>query len=94
MMSKTRLVLVAMLVLGLSAATLSAKEPAAEKAAEIDLQLLLDAIRSNRKALVASNLNLTDEQAVKFWPVYERYRKQADAVGDRLVAVIQDYTSR
>jgi Skp family chaperone for outer membrane proteins len=68
-MSKTRLMLAAILVLGLSAATLSAKEPAADKAAEINLQLLLDAIRSDRKALVAVNLNLTDEQAVEFWPV-------------------------
>jgi len=92
-MSKTRLLLAAVLILGVSAGALGAAETGGGQAAETQLQVLLDAIRANRKALVAANLKLTNDEAAKFWPVYDRYRKEANAVGDRLVAVIQDYTA-
>jgi hypothetical protein len=52
-----------------------------------------DAIRSNRKALVAVNLKLTDEEAAKFWPIYDRYQQELNAIGDRLVGVIKDYSA-
>jgi hypothetical protein len=90
-MSKIRLILAALLTLGLLAAPLHAAEPPAGLAADTNLTLLLDAIRANRKALIAANLNLTDQEAAKFWPVYDRYQKEINALQDRLVAVIQDY---
>ena len=42
---------------------------------------------------MAVNLKLTDDEAAKFWPVYDRYQQEINAVGDRLVGVIQDYTT-
>ena len=92
-MSKLRLVFAAAVILGLSAAALRAAQPPTGKAAEANLNVLLDAIRSNRKALVAVNLKLTDDEAAKFWPIYDRYQKEINAIGDRLVGVIQDYTA-
>ena len=91
-MLKIRLLLVAAMILGLSAATLRAAQPPAGQAAA-NLDVLVDAIRSNRKALVAVNLKLTDEEATKFWPIYDRYQQEINTVGDRLVGVIQDYTA-
>ncbi len=90
-MSKIRRVLVTGLLLGLFAAPLYAAPPVGSKTAEANLDVLVDAIRSNRKALVAVNLNLTDAEAAKFWPIYDRYQKEINATGDRLVGVIQDY---
>jgi hypothetical protein len=55
------------------------------------LDALLSTIRSNRKALVAVNLHLTDEEAAAFWPVYDRYAGEINAVGDRLASVITAY---
>jgi hypothetical protein len=92
-MSKIRRVLVTALLLGLFAAPLYAAPPKAGKAAGANLDVLIDAIRSNRKALVAVNLGLTDDEAAKFWPIYDRYQKEINALGDRLVGVIQDYTA-
>ena len=40
---------------------------------------------------MAANLNLTDDEAAKFWPIYDRYQKEIVAVGDRGLAVIKDY---
>jgi hypothetical protein len=92
-MSKMRLVLAAALILGLSAGALRAAEPPTGQTAEATLDVLLGAIRSNRKAMVAANLELTDDEAAKFWPIYDRYQKEINAVGDRLVGVIRDYSA-
>jgi len=92
-MSKLRLLLAAALMLGAPAAALRAEKPRAGQASEANLDLLLNAIRSNRKALVAVNLALTDDEAARFWPVYDRYQKEINAIGDRLTTVIQDYTA-
>jgi len=92
-MSKLRVLLAAALMLGASAAALRAEPPSAGPAAEASLDLLVDAIRANRKALVAVNLELSDDEASRFWPVYDRYQQEIQAIGDRLARVIQDYTA-
>ncbi|MES1211902.1 MAG: hypothetical protein ABUL63_06170, partial [Acidobacteriota bacterium] len=54
---------------------------------------LRDSLRANKKALVAANMTLTDEEAARFWPVYDRYQKDLTAVNDRLVKVVEDYAA-
>jgi hypothetical protein len=92
-MLKIRLLLVAAVILALSAGAMPAEQPPTGQASEANLDVLVNAIRSNRKALVAVNLKLTDDEAAKFWPIYDRYQKEINAIGDRLVGVIQDYTA-
>ena len=48
-------------------------------------------IQSDRQALVASNLPLTDDQAKVFWPLYRQYREEMQTVGDRLVNLVENY---
>src|SRR3954469_12957424 len=38
-----------------------------------DLDSLRTELRSQRKQLVAQSLTLSDPEATKFWPVYDRY---------------------
>jgi len=90
-MSKIRLSLAFALILGLSAVIGRAAQPSGGEPDKADLQTLLDALRANRKAMVAVNLRLTDDEAARFWPIYDRYQKEMKALGDRLVAVIGDY---
>jgi hypothetical protein len=59
---------------------------------DVNLEILRDTIRANKRALVAVNLGLTDDEAGRFWPVYERYQDELQRVHDRLLAVIDDYT--
>jgi len=92
-MSKMRVLLALSLILGVCAAGLRAEEPVEGQAVEAELDVLVDTIRSNRKAMVAVNLRLTDEEAAKFWPLYDRYQKEINAVGDRWLAVIEDYAA-
>jgi len=56
-----------------------------------NIQLLRQDIRSKKKQLVAANLNLTDTEATKFWPVYEQYTADLAKINDEKVAVIKEY---
>lgn len=88
-----RLILVVSLLLNLSTVLLHAEQRDDGAASEATLEVLLNTMRANRKALVAVNLGLTDAEAATFWPVYDRYQKEINAIGDRLAAVLQDYSA-
>jgi hypothetical protein len=85
-MSKTSWVLSVLLLLVSAAAPAGAGE-----ADEASMEILRDTLRSNKKALVAVNLALSDEEARAFWPVYDRYQAELTVVADRLLQVIDDY---
>ena len=85
-MWKTRRVLAVLLLFVFAAAQAGAGE-----ADEASMEILRDTLRSNKKALVAVNLELSDEEARAFWPVYDRYQAELAVVGDRLLQVIDDY---
>jgi hypothetical protein len=85
-MSRWWLLLAVLLFLG--AAPIRAGE-----ADEASREILLETLRSNKKALVDVNLALSDEEAHAFWPVYDRYQKELAVVQERLVGVIDDYAA-
>jgi hypothetical protein len=66
-------------------------EPGKIASGQADLSTLIDTFRANRKAFIAVNLALPPEQAANFWPVYDRYQKEMNAVGDRITALAEDY---
>ena len=90
-MSKMRLLLAATLISCLSTAPVLAAESGRPAAPQTNLELLRDTIRANRKALIVVNLGLTDEEATKFWPLYDRYQKEISVIGDRMTALVEDY---
>ena len=55
------------------------------------MEILRDAAKSNKKALVALNLKLTETEDKAFWPIYESYQKDIDKVNERLINLIKDY---
>jgi Spy/CpxP family protein refolding chaperone len=74
------------------AAVLLGTMPAVAQVSDTDyLQQLRTDIQSDRQALVAASLGLTDEEGEAFWPVYRDYRSDMAKVGDRMQTLIQDY---
>ena len=64
------------------ALALSPTSFAADKAADVtDMQALRNAVRADKKAYVASILNLTPDEAKKFWPAYDAYQRTIDMTG-------------
>ena len=56
-----------------------------------DIKLLRKNLRSQKKQVVAANMNLTDAEAAKFWPVYDQYAADLAKINDTKVALINDY---
>ena len=56
-----------------------------------DLELLRQDIRSHKKQMIAQNLNLTDTDATKFWPIYDKYTAELAKINDKKYAAFQEY---
>ena len=74
-----------------SAQTAAPQENTQHVISDQDLDLLRKDLRSQRKQLIAANLKLTDDEATKFWPVYDQYVSELISINDRKFAVIQEY---
>jgi hypothetical protein len=56
-----------------------------------NIQLIRQDIRAARKKVVAANMPLTDTEATKFWPAYDRYIAETIKVNDVRFAFLQEY---
>ena len=72
------------------ASTAIAQEQQPEKAAD-NMQILMDKVRADKKLLVANNMKLTEEEAKGFWPVYDAYQKELQALNARYEKGLKAY---
>ena len=63
----------------------------AQNAGTTNMEILRQKIKSDKKLVVAQNLNLTDAEGAAFWPVYEAYQKELQQINERLSATIHAY---
>lgn len=63
----------------------------AEQANDANIQLMRQDIRAQRKKIVAANMPLTETEATKFWPVYDRYIGETIKINDLRYAIIKEY---
>lgn len=63
-----------------AAAMFAAQGACAEGSADdvTDMQALRNAVRADKKAFVASTLQLTAAEAKRFWPLYDAYQRDLD----------------
>jgi hypothetical protein len=59
-----------------------------------EIELTRQQIQTERQALVTAGMELTDEQAKAFWPVYREYRAELAPIGDRQVELIMGYADK
>lgn len=72
-----------------SSAATSVATPAPMTAS--DMQILADKIKADKRLLVAANMQLTEAEAKGFWPLYDAYQKELEAINVNLVKGIADY---
>ncbi len=65
----------------------------AQTTSTTNMEILRQKITADKKLVVAQNLNLTDAEGKVFWPVYEAYQKELQAINQRLSAMIQAYAT-
>src|SRR5580693_5714794 len=77
----------------------SAKSSAVKSSATNDSQasaddfvdLLRKDIRSQKKQIIAENMQLSDTEAEKFWPVYDQYAAELSKIYDVKIALLNNY---
>jgi Spy/CpxP family protein refolding chaperone len=58
-----------------------------------DIEMLRSDLRAQRKEITAQNVNLTADEATKFWPIFDQYRQEAIKPNDERWALIKDYAA-
>ncbi|HJX90192.1 MAG TPA: hypothetical protein VJ372_06825 [Pyrinomonadaceae bacterium] len=64
---------------------------AQDKATDTNMQILLDKVKADKKLVVAANMDLSEAEAKGFWPLYDDYQKELQALNDRLGKAILAY---
>jgi len=60
---------------------------------ETNMQILEEKIRADKKVVIAANMQLTDEEAKAFWPVYDDYQKELQGLNARIKKTIESYAA-
>lgn len=69
------------------------RETASGVQVEKDIELLRRDLRSEKKKILAANVPLTEEEATRFWPVYDQYAMEMKKHNDDFYALIKDYAA-
>lgn len=62
-------------------------------ASDSDIQMLRENIRSQRKKIIAANMNLTADESTKFWPVYDQYQQELIKIGNTRWQMMKEYAA-
>jgi hypothetical protein len=61
---------------------------------DADIQMLRTNLRSERKQVIAANMQLTDAEAVKFWPIYDQYISELVTNNNKKYDLIKQYVQQ
>jgi hypothetical protein len=76
-----------------STAAFAQRETPTGSQVEKDLELLRRDLRADKKKIIAANVPLTEQEATKFWPVYDEYAAAMKVHYDQFYSVIKDYAA-
>lgn len=65
---------------------------AQHKSDDINMQVLGDKLKADKKAIVAANMQLTDAEAKAFWPIYDAYQNDLKTINARARSAILNYS--
>jgi chorismate mutase len=58
------------------------------------MDILRQKIQADKKLLVAANMELTETEATRFWPVYDAYQADLGKINARTAQLIKDYAAQ
>jgi len=65
-----------------------------EKKATDNMQITREAMQAEKKLFVAANMQLSEDEAQAFWPIYERYQQELQQLNDRHGKLIEEYSKQ
>ena len=100
--AKALFILMSVLLVALSASTQTSQGSGAQSSSgasaqsnisDQDIELLRADLRAQRKQIMAQNMTLTADEATKFWPIFDQYRRDAIKPNDERWALIKEYAA-
>ena len=67
--------------------------PAQTQGTATDEQILLRQVMTDKRAVYAKNLNLTEDESLVFWPIYDEYEAAAKKLDDRFLANLEVFAN-
>ena len=85
----------AMMLTGVEGFAQAGAAPSAQpnSASDQDIEMLRADLRAQRKQITAQNMTLTADEATKFWPIFDQYRKEAIKPNDDRWALLKEYAA-
>ncbi len=59
-----------------------------------DEQIILKQVMTDKRAVFAQNLQLTDAESRAFWPVYDEYEGKLKKLNDEFLGLVDNYASK
>lgn len=63
----------------------------AQEATQMNMEILKEKVKADKKLIVAANMNLTDAEAKGFWSLYDGYQKELEQINQRLLTTVKGY---
>jgi hypothetical protein len=64
-----------------------------EQALRNQIEAMRSVMATERKILIIKEMNMTTGEAEQFWPLYEEYHKEMQAIGNLRAKIITDYAA-
>lgn len=65
----------------------------AQQGGDANMEILMEKLKADKKLVVAMNMDLSDKEAKKFWPLYEAYQTKLDQLNKRIHALVSEYAT-
>ena len=66
----------------------------AQTGVKADEQIILKQVMTDKRAVYAQNLQLTEAESRAFWPIYDEYEGKAKKLNDEFLALVDDYAAK
>jgi hypothetical protein len=59
-----------------------------------DLEIIRTELRADKRKTTAETLNLTDAEAARFWPIYDKYINELTVINNSKYGLIKEYSEK
>lgn len=66
----------------------------AQDSLKTDEQIIIKQVQTDRRAVYAQNLGLTEEEGKVFWPIYDEYEGAAKKITDQRLELLDQYAAK
>lgn len=66
----------------------------ASQSVKTDEQIILKQVQTDKRAVYAQNLQLTDSESRAFWPIYDEYEGKAKKLDDKFLDLVNSFAEK